>query len=232
MDEFNYQEKMIVDLLEQFRGKKNIGAIVAAYARQLQEVYDFLVSLLNLLDLDLCTGAQLDLIGEIVVLSRYDARVMVEQSYEGELLDDDLYRKLIKWKILLNTNDCTYWSIMKGIKMFWDKTPVYYRTDPEVPATIILSTPPLDPSTNPRDLLEMPIIRPGGVDLKLTATTETPPMAAMLWVGGAVFQGAMTTQLPELEIDYNLKAAVPLVPVMWSAMQTKLPEIQIEEGGN
>lgn len=54
MDEFNYQEKMIADLLEQFRGKKNIGAIVAAYARQLQEVYDFLVSLLNLLDLDLC----------------------------------------------------------------------------------------------------------------------------------------------------------------------------------
>lgn len=133
MDEFNYQEKMIADLLEQFRGKKNIGAIVAAYARQLQEVYDFLVSLLNLLDLDLCTGAQLDLIGEIVVLSRYDARVMVEQSYEGEVLDDDLYRKLIKWKILLNTNDCTYWSIMKGIKMFWDKTPVYYQAvkDPE-----------------------------------------------------------------------------------------------------
>ena len=49
--------------------------------------------------------------------------------------------------------------------------------------------------------------------------------------GGAVFRGAMTTQLPELEIDYNLKAAVPLVPVMWSAMQTKLPEILIEEGG-
>ena len=162
--------------------------------------------------------------------SGFDANV---DDWEDEVNSDiDICRKLIKWKILLNTNDCTYWSIMKGIKMFWDKTPVYYRTDPEVPATIILSTPPLDPSTNPRDLLEMPIIRPGGVDLKLTATTETPPMAAMLWVGGAVFQGAMTTQLPELEIDYNLKAAVPLVPVMWSAMQTKLPEIQIEEGGN
>lgn len=74
---------------------------------------------------------------------------------------------------------------MKGIKMFWDKTPVYYRTDPKVPATIILSTPPLDPSTNPRDLLEMPIIRPGGVDLKLTATAS-PTMQArqrrtMIW---------------------------------------------------
>ena len=181
--------------------------------------------------LDACTGAQLDIIGEIVVLSRYDARVMVEQSYEGEVLDDDLYRKLLKWKILLNTNDCTYWSIMKGIKMFWDKTPVYYHTDPEVPATILLTTPPLDPETNPRELLEMPIIRPGGVDLKLTATTESPPMEAALRVGGAVFQGVMSTQLPELEIDYNLKATVPLVPVMWSIMQTRLPEIKIE-GGN
>lgn len=228
MDEFNYQEKMIVDLLEQFRGKKNIGAIVAAYARQLQEVYDFLVSLLNLLDLDLCTGAQLDLIGEIVVLSRYDARVMVEQSYEGEVLDDDLYRKLIKWKILLNTNDCTYWSMMKGIKYFWDKSPVYYETDPEIPATILLTTPPLDPETNPRDLLEMPIIRAGGVDLRLRATTENPLMEGSIFIAGAAFQGVMSTQLPELEIDYNLKADVNIVPAMFSVMQTVLPEIKME----
>ena len=113
---FDYRQKMVDDLLEQFRGKKNISVLVESYAQQFQEVYDFLMSLLKLLDLEACTGAQLDLIGEIVVLSRYDARVMVEQSYEGEVLDDDLYRKLLKWKILLNTNDCTYWSMMKGIK--------------------------------------------------------------------------------------------------------------------
>ena len=228
MTEFDYHEKMVNDLLEQFRGKKNIGVVVSSYARQLQEVYDFLRSLLNLLDLEACTGAQLDLIGEIVVLTRYDARVMVEQSYEGEVLDDDLYRKLLKWKILLNTNDCTYWSIMKGIKMFWDKTPVYYHTDPEIPATIILTTPPLDPATNPRDLLEMPIIRPGGVDLRLRATTENPLMEGSIFIAGAAFQGVMSTQLPELEIDYNLKADVNIVPAMFSVMQTVLPEIKME----
>ena len=228
MTEFDYHEKMVNDLLEQFRGKKNIGVVVSSYARQLQEVYDFLRSLLKLLDLEACTGAQLDLIGEIVVLTRYDARVMVEQSYEGEVLDDDLYRKLLKWKILLNTNDCTYWSIMKGIKMFWDKTPVYYHTDPEIPATIILTTPPLDPATNPRDLLEMPIIRPGGVDLRLRATTENPLMEGSIFIAGAAFQGVMSTQLPELEIDYNLKADVNIVPAMFSVMQTVLPEIKME----
>lgn len=228
MAEFDYREKMVSDLLEQFRGKKNIGVIVESYAAQLQEVYEFLLSLLNLLDLDACTGAQLDLIGGIVVLTRYDARVMVGESYEGEILDDDLYRKLIKWKILRNTNDCTYWSIMKGIKMFWDKTPVYYRTDPEIPATILLTTPPLDPETNPRDLLEMPIIRPGGVDLKLTATTESPAMKAELRVGGALFQGIISTQLPEVQAGYALHADAQAVPVMWSVMQTMLPKIETE----
>ena len=226
--DFDYRQKMVDDLLEQFRGKKNIGVLVESYAQQFQEVYDFLMSLLKLLDLEACTGAQLDLIGEIVVLSRYDARVMVEQSYEGEVLDDDLYRKLLKWKILLNTNDCTYWSMMKGIKYFWDKSPVYYETDPEIPATILLTTPPLDPETNPRDLLEMPIIRAGGVDLRLRATTENPLMEGSIFIAGAAFQGVMSTQLPELEIDYNLKADVNIVPAMFSVMQTVLPEIKME----
>ncbi len=228
MAELDFREKLNQDLLEQFRGKKNIAVVANSYAKQLQEVHDFLESLLQLLDIDACTGAQLDIIGDIVVLSRYDARVIVERSYDGEALDDDLYRKLIKWKILLNTNDCTYWSIMKGIKMFWDKTPVYYKTDPEIPATILLSTPPLDPSTNPRELLEMPIIRPGGVDLKLTATTENPAMEGEVYVGGAMFQGIISTQLPEIQIDYNLREEVKIVPAIWSAMQTVLPEIKSE----
>ena len=228
MAELDFREKLNQDLLEQFRGKKNIAVVANSYAKQLQEVHDFLESLLQLLDIDACTGAQLDIIGDIVVLSRYDARVIVERSYDGEALDDNLYRKLIKWKILLNTNDCTYWSIMKGIKMFWDKTPVYYKTDPEIPATILLSTPPLDPSTNPRELLEMPIIRPGGVDLKLTATTENPAMEGEVYVGGAMFQGIISTQLPEIQIDYNLREEVKIVPAIWSAMQTVLPEIKSE----
>ncbi len=60
--DFNYRQKMVDDLLEQFRGKKNIGVLMESYAQQFQEVYDFLMSMLNLLDLEACTGVQLDLI--------------------------------------------------------------------------------------------------------------------------------------------------------------------------
>lgn len=228
MRDFIYTEKLNDDLLEQFRGKRNIGTINASYARQLQEVYAFLSSMLKLLDLDSCVGEQLDIIGEIVVLSRYDARVLVGETDSGGILDDDLYRKLIKWKILLNTNNGTYWDIINGIKMFWDKTPVYYHTDPNIPATIILTTPPLDPATNPRQLLETPIIRPGGVDLKLYATTESPPEGAEVYIGGATFQGIISTQLPELQVDYKLDAEVFIRPILGSVMQTILPEIKTE----
>lgn len=39
---FDYRQKMVDDLLEQFRGKKNISVLVESYAQQFQEVYDFL----------------------------------------------------------------------------------------------------------------------------------------------------------------------------------------------
>ena len=200
---FHYSDKMVNDLLEQFRGRKNIGVVVASYARQLQEVYEFLLSLLNLLDLDACTGAQLDIIGEIVVLSRYDARVMVEQSYEGEVLDDDLYRKLLKWKILLNTNDCTYWSIVKGLKFFWGK-PIHYSLDAAYPATMILDVGRLDGSGSINDLINAPIIRPGGVDVRFR--TSINPGRITIYVGFAIRMGrviAVECEIPaELDVTY------------------------------
>lgn len=197
MAEFDYREKMVSDLLEQFRGKHNIKVLVESYAAQLEEVYEFLLSLLTLLDLDACTGVQLDLIGDIVALSRYDAVIIAGDEYTGNVMDDDLYRKMLKWKVLLNTNDCTYWSIVKGIKYFWDKSEVYYHTDPEVPATIFIETPPLSPSVDPSYLYEIPIIRPGGVDLRLTVTTQEPVMIGQLRVASGMWSIEQTT-LPEM----------------------------------
>lgn len=227
MSEFDYRQKLVDDLLEQFRGKKNISVLVASYARQLQEVYDFLLSLLTVLDLDRCVGRQLDLIGEIVVLTRYDARAALGDEYEGEVLDDDLYRKFLKYKIFRNTSDGTYKSIMRGIKMFWTKTPVYWEQREDVPATILLSTPPLTPEMNPRELIEAPIIRPAGVNLILEATTRSEVDPAEVYIGGAFYYGRIRTELPELQLDYNLTASVKVTPMMWSIMRTTLKEITI-----
>ena len=225
MVDFVYAEKLEDDLLTQFRGQKNNTAIMRSYARQLQEVYAFLKSLLSLLDLDTCTGPQLDLIGEIVVLSRYDARVIVGDAYEGQILDDDLYRKIIKYKILKNTSDCTYWSIMKGIKMFWDK-PLYYREDPEQPAVMILETGVLAPEDHAEDLFSVPIIKAGGVGIHLRATTETPPFEPDLHITPVLGRGMAITELPELEPEMP-DLSLRVTPVLGRGMAvTKLPVLE------
>lgn len=225
MVDFVYAEKLEDDLLTQFRGQKNNTAIMRSYARQLQEVYAFLKSLLSLLDLDACTGPQLDLIGEIVVLSRYDARVIVGDAYEGQILDDDLYRKIIKYKILKNTSDCTYWSIMKGIKMFWDK-PLYYREDPEQPAVMILETRVLAPEDHAEDLFSVPIIKAGGVGIHLRATTEAPPFEPDLHITPVLGRGMAITELPELEPEMP-DLSLRVTPVLGRGMAvTKLPVLE------
>lgn len=225
MVDFIYAEKLEDDLLTQFRGQKNNTAIMRSYARQLQEVYAFLKSLLSLLDLDACTGAQLDLIGEIVVLSRYDARVIVGDAYDGQILDDDLYRKIIKYKILKNTSNCTYWSIMKGIKMFWDK-PLYYREDPEQPAVMILETGVLRPEDHAEDLFSVPIIKAGGVGIHLRATTETPPFEPDLHITPVLGRGMAITELPELEPEMP-DLSLRITPVLGRGMAvTKLPALE------
>ena len=226
MVDFVYAEKLEDDLLTQFRGQKNNTAIMRSYARQLQEVYAFLKSLLSLLDLDTCTGPQLDLIGEIVVLSRYDARVIVGDAYEGQILDDDLYRKIIKYKILKNTSDCTYWSIMKGIKMFWDK-PLYYREDPEQPAVMILETGVLAPEDHAEDLFSVPIIKAGGVGIHLRATTETPPFEPDLHITPVLGRGMAVTKLPVLEPVFEEANTVAYIGAAapGSIMETRLPPL-------
>ncbi len=229
MADFIYAEKLEDDLLTQFRGQKNNTTIMRSYARQLQEVYAFLKSLLSLLDLDACTGAQLDLIGEIVVLSRYDARVIVGDAYEGQILDDDLYRKIIKYKILKNTSDCTYWSIMKGIKMFWDK-PLYYREDPEQPAVMILETGVLRPEDHAEDLFSVPIIRAGGVGIHITAITEAPAIESEVNITPFLGRATAITKLPELEPEMPV-VGLYVSPVIGRGMSImKLPSIEPDRG--
>lgn len=203
MLEIDYRETVASDLLEQFRGQTNNMVLVESYAVQFQEVYEVLVSLLTMLDIDKCTGHQLDIIGDIVVLSRYDARVLVGKNHDGEILDDDLYRKFIKYKILLNTNDCTYWSIMQGIKMFW-KNPLHYTEDPQYPATMVFETEPLTSDEDISALLTAPIPRPGGVGI--VYRMKYRPQKSNIYVGFAERIGRKVTvgcEIPKsLDVTY------------------------------
>lgn len=228
MDEvLHYMNRLNADLIEQFRGNPKISVFMAAYARQLQEVYMFLSSIRLLLDIDQCSGVQLDGIGDIVVLSRGEARKLMASKYQGEVLDDTVYRKLLKYKILLNTNTGTYGDVVKGFRTFWDKTPIYYSEEPEFPATMIFRTPTLTPEINGDELLEMPVIKPAGVALRMFVTTQTDLPYKELYIGGG-FQGSVNeTDLPELDFERGFDERVAAAGTEGGSFHvTQIPELE------
>ena len=172
-DARSYLDSLQNDLLEQFRGKPNIEVFQKALACQLTEIYEFFYSLNTLLSLRSAEGTQLDGIGDIVCLSRADALTVSKLADHSVPMDDENYRLYLTWKINLNTTNCDHRDVHRALKMFWDKSPLYYSEDPEYPATMFFSTPALSPEDNAGILFLIPKVKPAGVALNILATTET-----------------------------------------------------------
>lgn len=227
MDDFSVGLKK--ELVEQFKGKANIEALVEVLGSELQEIADFYEQLRTMRDLKQAAGKQLDGVGDIVVLSRMEAGKLARSPTQTEAIEDDVYRKYLIYKILKNTCNCTYPELIKAFRMFWDK-PLYYSEDPEYPATMFLKTGTLRPEDHAEDLLSAPIIKAAGVGIHITATTEAPEINAELHITPFLGRGTAITTLPELE-PVMPAAGLYIAPVIGRGMSvTELPTIEPVRG--
>lgn len=202
MDKYStldYLERLQNDLIEQFRGLPNIAVLNKAVARQLQEVYNFLLQLKTVLLIDASSGKQLDNIGDIVQISRREAAALAHQSSYSYSDEDTMYRVFLYYKIFLNTAECTYSDIMRSIYMLWDGE-LTYQEDPAEPATIILGYEMFNGNDN-RRLLSIPILKPAGVKIRFSARGN---------LGMTIYVGGSTTQMTKLTFVQDAAAALPL----------------------
>lgn len=159
------------DLLEQFKGQPKILALIEVIGAELEAVYQFLEDLNVKRDVYTAEGVQLDGVGNIAGISRQEAAILAGVAVYD--MTDDLYRKYIIYKILRNTCDCTYSSLMQAIRMFWNgSSPVRYSEDPEYPATIILDIEGFSETGSLYDLMTVPLIRAAGVGLRIMTTSK------------------------------------------------------------
>lgn len=202
----DFVTKLKEDLVEQFRGKANIEALMEVVGIQLQEVFDFYEQLRTERSVDTAVGKQLDGVGDIAVMTRKEAGQLAGNPIPFEVIDDDTYRQYLIYKILKNTCDCTYPDIIKAFRMFWDR-PLYYTEDPEQPATMIFDTGELPGDVDTTPLFRTPLIRAAGVTLKLYARTSVEMETAWLHIRSGLGYAVTVTELPVLErdIDYGAK---------------------------
>lgn len=202
----DFVTKLKQDLVEQFRGKANIEALMEVVGIELQEVFDFYEQLRTQRSVDTAVGKQLDGVGDIAVMTRKEAGQLAGNPIPFEVIDDDTYRQYLIYKILKNTCDCTYPDIIKAFRMFWDR-PLYYTEDPEQPATMIFDTGELPGDVDTTPLFKTPLIRAAGVTLKLYARTSVEMDTAWLRLRSGLGYAVTVTKLPTLEreIDYGAK---------------------------
>lgn len=159
-------DKWLNDLPQQFQGKPNIEVLIKAISRQLQEIFNVFNTINSNTDLGTAIGQNLDYVGTIIPLTRKEAVELTEIISEEPSLSDERYRQYLRYQLLRNTSECTYYDLMKGMELLWDVKPVFYEEDPALPATIILTMPFLKPGGEAAVLLgEVPMIKPAGVGL-------------------------------------------------------------------
>ena len=117
----DYFASLKADLVEQFKGQPNIEAVMEVIAEQLQDVADFYEDLRTQRSISTAVGSQLDGVGDIVVLSRAEAGELSSFVNPGEPINDETYRKYLFYKVLKNTNTCTYPDLIRAFRMFWEK---------------------------------------------------------------------------------------------------------------
>lgn len=193
------------DLVEQFKEKPNIEALMEVISIELQQVYDFYEQLRENRDVLSAVGKQLDGVGDIVVLTRMEAGILAGDPIPFEVIGDDMYRQYLIFKILKNTCDCTYPDIIKAFRMFWDH-PLYYREDPEQPATMIFDTGEMSGDIFTTPLFRVPLLRAAGVTLKLFARTSTAIPQSKIRVLSGLGYAVTETYLPYIERDVQLSS--------------------------
>lgn len=146
-----YGERLIQDLLQQFKGKERIEALLEVVGNQLDQVYEFYENLNLNRALATAQGVQLDRIGSILVLTRAEAGLLIQDN-EDYVIDDDTYRYILAYKIMLNNGSATYYDIVRGIKQFYNLDILYSET-PDEPASFMLEVGAADANIPLRNIL-------------------------------------------------------------------------------
>lgn len=161
----------INDLPQQFRGKKNTETFIEAIFKQMKEVSDVYEYIDNL-DINTATGVHLDNIGNILSCSRKQAMEILRQP-NIEQLDDDRYRNVLRFIIIRNNSDATYYDVRNALNLLWNNTNIKYREDGEE-ATFSIDVEDIDLDTVSDPSSSAPLLlHAGGVKAVLTSSFHT-----------------------------------------------------------
>lgn len=154
----------------QFRGKPHIEAIIKAFSRQADEIMEVNRQLRDAVDIDKARGKNLDMLGTVVNATRKDAYVLLNRELTV-VIDDEMYRNVLRFQALKNNSNATYADIMKGMYLLWgESAKIKYAEAIREPASIEISIADITTDETDPALIRPMVIRPGGVKILFRST--------------------------------------------------------------
>ncbi len=151
------------DLPQQFQEKKNIEVLIKAFSKQLEEIERVFFDINSKTNIINAVGTNLDMLGSIVSLSRKEAAELLNVSIED--ITDERYRNILKYKILNDTNECTYNDLINGLKLLYGDDIIKYFEFKDNPANIFLEIQNKDLMNEELEIGAIPVIKPSGVQV-------------------------------------------------------------------
>ncbi len=173
-------EQWISDIPCQFREKHNIAAVINAFARQMEDLITVNKELTSLVDIDTAVGKNLDMLGDVVNVSRKQAYMLLNRDI-SVVINDDMYRNVLRFQALKNNSHATYADIMKGLYLLWGKdVKIHYAEAIREPASLEISIEDITTDDTDPALVRPMVIRPGGVKI-LFRSSYTDKMNMTSW---------------------------------------------------
>lgn len=162
-------EKWIENIPSQFKDKKNLTAIINAFSRQIEEIIRVNEELTSIVDIDTAFGKNLDMLGDVVNVSRKKAYILLNRDV-SVIINDEMYRNVLRFQALKNNSHATYADIMKGMHLLWGNAIIKYAEAVREPASIEISIQDITTDETDPALIRPMVIRPGGVKILFRST--------------------------------------------------------------
>ena len=157
-------DEWMMDMPQQFQGKRRIEVLIAAFARQLDELKETFRQLDFETGLDSAVGANLDMVGDILGMSRKDANEVVSEAADYRMTDG-MYRNVLRYKALANSCACTYYDIMESVRLLSGAENISYSEPEDRPATVRLETPTAALDSMGTAIWKKLTVKPAGVSV-------------------------------------------------------------------
>jgi len=219
------ENKKYLDLIVPEHRKPKLLQWLACLLEKIEDVEKCAESINICFDLDIAQGKQLDILGELV--GRQRELTFQPSKNESSILEDDIYRTVIRAKIGIN-----HWNgTIPSIYMLWEnlfpdyKLHIKDNQDMSMDAIVLGNLTDLE-----KNLVHYGYIvpRPEGVKQNTATASELPMPEKTVYVGGAVFLPISETTLPEIEDNLNFEGNIVVLSRNCNIEDTILPELQFE----